>query len=381
MFGTVVEGVNSSKIDRYADSILLGIAWQYDAEHPMESVMRSAYYHRDYHNENQNLLDAVEQELPANLQYLRYWHGSIAVVRPLLLWMPLEGIYRLNGILLILFTGLPVILLIRRGGAIPALGLLLGMVLVSVWFVPLSLEYAWMFLLMPLFSLIALELGLHGGEKWYGTAFLCFGMLANFFDFLTTETLTLTVPLLLLLWAEKKEGQRDGRAALGTMVRLSLAWVCGFAGAWSLKWALASLAMGESALPYVTGHIVERIGGTGGVPVRAFGLFIGAVFRNIYCLFPLEYGIPGILAGMMLPVGFAYVAYVYRGQDYDGKRLLAYVLIGCIPYVRFLVLHNHSYLHCFFTYRAQLGTVLAMALILEELGVWKVLRRSLRHGK
>ena len=40
------------------------------------------------------------------------------------------------------------------------------------------------------------------------------------------------------------------------------------------------------------------------------------------------------------------------------------LLVGIIPYIRYLVLANHSYLHCFFTFRAQFATVMALALIL-----------------
>ena len=34
-FEEVISGISGSKIDRYADAILLGIAWQYDAADPL----------------------------------------------------------------------------------------------------------------------------------------------------------------------------------------------------------------------------------------------------------------------------------------------------------------------------------------------------------
>ena len=74
---------------------------------------------------------------------------------------------------------------------------------------------------------------------------------------------------------------------------------------------------------------------------------------------------------------YFYIAYVYRVKGADKKQILMYVFIGCIPYIRYLVLHNHAYLHNFFTYRAQLATILAMILILEELKVGE----GLRHEK
>lgn len=86
LFGMAVDGVKGSEIDRYADSILLAIAYQYDASQPLKSVMWSSYYYTPYENENENLLHAVTEGKKANRQYLRYWHGSNTVVRPLLVF-------------------------------------------------------------------------------------------------------------------------------------------------------------------------------------------------------------------------------------------------------------------------------------------------------
>ena len=55
--------------------------------------------------------------------------------------------------------------------------------------------------------------------------------------------------------------------------------------------------------------------------------------------------------------------------------ILLLFIIGIVPYVRYLVLSNHSYLHHFFTYRAQMTSVVALVMIIDEL----VERRWLTH--
>lgn len=128
---------------------------------------------------------------------------------------------------------------------------------------------------------------------------------------------------------------------------------------------LASVVLSENVMPYVSEHIEERIGGNIGIgPVR---YILGSVWNNIKCLFPFEYGIIGALTGITLILVVIYTGYVYHGNHIDRKRVLLYVLIGLIPYIRYVVLHNHSYLHCFFTYRAQMATILAVILIVNEL--------------
>lgn len=366
VFPVILEEVSGSKLDRYADSILLGIAWQYDAAHPLSSVMESAYYYTPYQNENENLLDAVADGCAANQQYLRYWHGSNVIVRPLLVLLELKEIYVLNGVLLALLTALLLLLLLRGRDYAAAVGLAAGLLMTGVWFVPLSLEYTWTFLLMLLFSIIGLRLTERGRLKDSGAFFLIAGMVTCYFDFLTTETLTLLVPLLLILRAKKRESGE--KAFPGLFLKAGRAvgfWGAGYAGMWLAKWLLASVVLGENVMPYVSEHIGERLGGGIGVSLPAY--LAGAAGRNISCLFPFDYGIGGWLAGFALLLFCAYVGYVYHKKQIAWDTVLLYMLPGLLPYVRYLVLHNHSYLHFFFTYRAQLATVLAVALSLGEM--------------
>lgn len=362
LFGEASEGVMGSKVDRYADSILLNIAWSFDAEHPLRSVLLSKYYFTPYQNENVNLSDAVERGAEANTQYLRYWHGSIALVRPLLTLLPIEGIYTLHTAVLALLAAALVALLARRREWGCALGVLAGMCAATFWLVPRCLEYYWVCALALALSIVVAALG--GGEKRrdWGVFFLVAGMATCYLDFLTAETLTLLVPLLLLLRLRRDTEEPPLRLA----GRLALAWGCGYVPMWLLKWALASAALGESALPYIAEHVSERIGGET-VFASAWQMLGGVLWRNLYCLFPMGWGLAGAILGIALFVALLYYSYVYHGKEWDRRLVAAYAAIACVPYVRFLALRNHSYIHCFFTCRAQMATVLALALIAEEL--------------
>lgn len=148
-----------------------------------------------------------------------------------------------------------------------------------------------------------------------------------------------------------------------------LAWGCGYAGMWVTKWLLASVVLQENVMPYVSGSIGERLSGNIGIGMLEY--LWGAVFGNIKCLFPFEYGTVGMLAGIAVLLFAIYIGYVYHKKKICKGHILLYVCIGVVPYIRYLVLHNHSYLHCFFTYRAQMATILALVLILEELTEWR----------
>lgn len=366
LFGTVIEGVNGSKIDRYADSILLAIAYQYDSSEPLSSVMSSSYYYSPYENENENLLRAVTEGKKANRQYLRYWHGSNSLVRPLLVFFSLKQIYWLNGVVLAVLSICLLTVLVKNKAYAPAAGILAGLIMTAFWFVPLSLEYTWTYLLMLGMSIAGVWLVRHGKQKSMGFLFMTGGMVTNYMDFLTTETITLTIPLLLVLWMELHENPEASRGRIlkraGKMV---LIWGMGYAGMWITKWMLASLILHENVMPYVTGHIGERLGGDIGIGQMTY--FLGAISRNITCLFPFGYGMTGIFAGFFLLLFIVYTAYVYHRKQLCRWHIFIYLSVGMIPYIRYLVLHNHSYLHCFFTYRAQMSAILAAALIMEEI--------------
>lgn len=370
LFGTVVHGVEGSKIDRYADSILLGIAWQYDSRDPLRSVMLSSYYHTKNQNENENLLDAVTENLAPKQQYLRYWHGSNAIVRLLLLVCSIEQIYLLNGIIMVVLIAWLLTVLCRQKYYIPACGIGLGLVLTASWFVPLSLEYTWTYLLMLVGSIIAVKLASTGKWQHMGVFFLLSGMLTNYLDFLTTETLTLLVPLLLVLWIDLHNRRQAMLSVAINAGKAAWTWLWGYGGMWITKWLLASLVLGENVLPYVMGHIQQRAG-SGGLQ-----LMLSAVVRNVKCLFPLEYGTAGMMAAIGIALIFMYVGYVYHKERINKPWIMLLFLIGAVPYIRYMVLSNHAYLHCFFTYRAQMAAIVALVMILGELVEW----RWLTHG-
>lgn len=361
LFGYRIGKMSSTRIDRYADAILLNIAWHYDSEEPLRSVMKSSYYFTPYLEENENFLNSVKDDLPANYQYLRYWHGSILPVRLLLLIMPIKGIYILNACLMVLLTAGLFLMLALKKAYTPIKGLAAAFVLTSVWFVPLSLEYTWVFLiaLIACIAVTAIYSGARKAEPFEcGIFFMVTGMITNYFDFLTAETLTLLLPLILLLWFNRDRIVKTALFSVG-------GWGIGYVLMWVLKWIITSIVFGENAIPYVTEHIAERLGGDVGLKPGQYQL--GAIIRNISCLLPIDLGVAGAVAAAVVLLVFGYISFVYRKEKFEGKRVLVFLLLGLVPFVRFVVLHNHSYIHFFFAYRALASTVFALVLIYDEI--------------
>jgi len=126
----------------------------------------------------------------------------------------------------------------------------------------------------------------------------------------------------------------------------------------------------KKVLPFLTCHIRQRVG-SGGLQ-----LMLSAVVRNVKCLFPLEYGTAGMLAAIGIALILMYVGYVYHKNRINKPWILLLLMIGAVPYIRYMVLSNHAYLHFFFTYRAQMAAIVALVMILGEVVEW----RWLTHG-
>ena len=353
VFFDLKEGAPYTRIDRYADSILLSIAYNTDSVRPIRAAMRCDYYYTPYQNENDNLLDFVRDGKIPEQQYLRYWHGSAIAVRIMHLFTDIHGMYMINAVLLCLLTVLMLIYLIYRRLCAAAVGITAGLLAAGIIYVPYSLEYTWMFLLMPVFTAAAVHCAVTGKGD-IAAMFLVFGMITNFVDFLTTETITLTIPLMCAVYAAHKNGGKI------RWLQSCAAWVCGYTGMWISKWLIASAVLGENVMPYVTSHITRRTGDAS--PVYA----TSAVLRNISCMFPLAYGGGGVVMLLIILTAAAYVCFVYR-REKIARSVLIYPAAAVIPLLRYIVLREHAYLHYFFTYRALAAAVTALCLIIADM--------------
>lgn len=368
-----------SKVDQIADAILLSIAYYIDPDHPMESALWANYYDgredtaSNLRTMNESYLRTVRGEAAANKQYLRYWHGSLIIVRPLLTFLNLQQMKVVQGIVIAALLVVLLSLLLKYRLKAEAICFSIAMIAVSIWFVPLSLEYTWTFILMLIGSIIAVQLVKTGRDHRLGLLFFLLGMATAYFDFLTTETLTVLVPLLLIV----RIGDRDKAWKLAG--KYLLLWGIAYVATWAAKWAVASIILKENVLPYV------RWGAWNDLVVfektPALQVILRGLLYNLTMLFPIGYRIIGGVVFFLLVFLFVFIP-VYKGdvtlkKDINRKRILLYFLIGIIVIVRFVALRNHVMFHYFFTYRAQAATVLALCFIVLECVEWN--NKSSRH--
>lgn len=364
---TLVDFIRASQIDHFADCMTLSIAYYLDEETPVRSAMLCSFYGAPTLKMNEHLLESVETDIEADREYLRYWHGSSVFMRFFHLFWNIQQIYIFHAVILSVLIILLVSMLIRYHMLPEAIAFVISMAVVSIWYVPFCLETTWMFLVMLPASIIAIRLSLTRQYEGLPLFFLLTGMVAAYIDFLTAETLTLLVPLLFMLRIRSKQALLENWKLTA---KGFAAWGIGYLGMWVSKWVIASIVLQENVMPYVIGHINERLVGDVG-EFHGWKLVTEAIRLNLKTLFPYEYGISGavlvfafILICVVLPVALERV--VLR-KEINWEIVPIYLTIGFIPFIRFTVLSNHSYIHRFMTHRALAATALALCFIVFEL--------------
>lgn len=374
-FYRLIDKDASSRIDRHADAILLNLAWSCDPEHPIHSVLSSAYYYDLHANENDNLLYAVTHDAEPTYEYMRYWHGSLVIIRPLLALFTLPQIYLLAGIALAILFAIAAFYIYRTYGKVPFFGFLLAACTCSIWYVPFSLEYMPVFLLS--FAAVPWTIFMiNKTPERIGLLFFTLGSLTAYTDFLTTETLSCLLPLILILL-------KDSSKPVIRCVKSGFLWLSGYGLTWTSKWILYSAILRKNGLSDALTQTAYRTGGEA-VSGGLFSQIFGALVRNLRCLFPFSFlkdpvGMVGVVL-LLLLIGMIF--WVIKKNKNMPSAVPALWLIGCLPYLRYAILSNHSYIHYFFTYRAQFASIFCLFLIFW-LGTdteflkkeWKKLRR------
>lgn len=360
--------VNESQLrlvqDNYADVILLNVTWNMGSD-PFVSTLNSAYYDGDDgttdYGENWGFYCTLAGT-PPNKDYSRYWHGMAALIRPFMLFTDIDGIKLIGTITAFVLLAVNTALLLKKRQYFAAGALVAALMCVHVWNIGISLEYQPAVLVT--LALLPLYILFEKNDGALSILAVISGVMIAFFDFLTCETLTILIPLIIVFIMRKQDNRLPGfRGCFMLTMKCGAAWFLSYSGAYIVKWSAASLVTGENKFAAALTSVEERLVGEAEEldPVAQFFL---APLANISTLFGgtarVEWG--SIAAGLIISaVVLGSVFYLFRSSEkYDRSFSLIMLILGALPFVRFFVLNNHSYLHEFFTYRALASTILAL---------------------
>lgn len=350
--------------DSSADSTTLNVIYN-TSKH--KSILYSTLIVPAYRNHNNQdfttmAYDTIMNGKEANYNYNRYWHGYQVLWKPLL---TLFNASTIRQIMLIVYTGLLAFTIyscVKTSNI--KLGIALG-VLNIVYIVPFgftALEYIPVFLIMMIASLLLLK------NKLNPLIILtCSGIAVAFFDFLTSETLTLTVPLLIYLYIQCKNPK------FLEFIKLGIGWIAGYCGTFLAKWGLSTLIYKENYFKIAMEKYETH--------KSPFDAMI-TVKSNISVLFGDKLSFNEVFKlFIVLIVAIILIIYLFRKETVSTKYLFFILIICTIPYLRYVVIKDHSWGFAWFTYRAQLVLFPALVLGLSELDLSIITKRVRRKDK
>lgn len=361
----------------YSESALLNIIYCVDTNDVLKSAMLDRYYESTVPDMNKDFVKVVTNNEEPNTQYLRYWHGSMIILRPLLTVLSFQQIIILNYIIInILFIAL-FVLLLKKSKKL-ALLFVISMLIIAFPIVAISPFYSWTFYIMLIASIIAILIEKKGDSALYKLFFIT-GMVTCFFDFLTTEIITLFVPMLLVLFLRKEREEKfDFKKAFKFVFISSLLWGISYVAMFAAKWLLASIVLQTNAMEFVTDNLKLRINGAdAGIPLKQ--MYLEVIPLNFYTLYPIC-NIKRTAKRIKLLIGFALICLLLIDWKNIKKKKfsLLMLLIAIIPYLRYIALVNHSLRHYFFTYREQIITIIAIGMILIDCFNYKLWFKEIR---
>lgn len=342
-------------IHPYADAIILNIIYNIDYENPIKSTMEAKYYQKDsqYSTGIRDFFATVDNDEKANKEYLRYWHGSMSILRPLLTIFNLEQIYTINKVFVTILIIVLIGILLKKGYKLLGVALIIGLIMVATWIVPYCLEYTWCFEIMLIVSIISVII-----EKKHNNIvnylFMITGMITCYLDFLTTELITILVPMILILGMRFKENKLGNTGAnLKLICKWSIFWCVGYFGMWISKWLIASIVLNINALDYVTEKAMIRITDyDGGIKEL--------ITKNINSLFIINTMM--VRDKIWISILIIIVAVILLDKKDKNKMafFITMLIIAIIPYIRYIILENHTYRHYFFVFRTQIASIMAL---------------------
>lgn len=325
----------------------------------------------------QSLSQEADPDDPNWVPYARYWHGYLVILKPLLVF------FNILQIRTILFASMSMLIIYVA----TKLAKICGMASAAAFSIPflvgaypvaaLSLSFASCFLIALATCVYILNRYEETGLPDTGSMAQCLmisGALTSYFDFLCNPLLTLGLPLAVVVFlavGSQKACISNLPSIVLRILVVSIAWALGYATIWASKWMISSLVLGQDIVGNALANLLYR-SGTTTTEISGVAEFSIADVLSLNFGYYFPRWVLVALAAISVVYIIVYACVKKRSRlVFDGKRAawaaLIFLVIGCMPYLWYAVIVNHSYVHAWFTYRNQIITLMCILFALSSI--------------
>ena len=321
-------------------------------------MYESLIANRDYYN-------PIQASVSIN-QYPRYWHGYQVVLRPLTVVFQVQELRYLGMLLFYLLFLWSAWLMAKKTK--PVCAVLYVLTIASSYPVAVTTCFQYLTTFYVLFVALIFLLSRDCADRPVNLLlyFFVVGMVENFFDFLTYPIITLGIPLALLLWRKTREEQTGFRENFLFLLQSSLSWGLGYALTWIAKWGITVVALGVRYFWRTMSVVQYRLQGSEEEPLDR----IGTIQRNLKAWMNVQdAGVISWSKVVLVILAVTLLLIIWKKLK-DWRTICAYLpilLVAAYPYIWYLVMSNHSQIHYWYTYRAQLVTLFGVLLFIQSI--------------
>lgn len=370
------------KLDNWSDAIYLNVAYLANEKNVFKAIAG------DFLGENPDGGGDPIQDLKYTLEtasytngnginentYMRQWFGSQVIFRPLLCLFTLSEIRMIFQYLVILLSGISVMTIGKLGKA-PAVSFLIGILSANIVIVGSSLNFIGAFLVVLTAAIIIPSL------KWdfqVADFMIVIGGTTAFMDLFATPFLTFPMVTLLLIIKKNHSNQCNTlKQGFILLFQSAIGWLFGYVILWMGKWLLASVALNTNCFldafnEFVNAGTMRPDYG----PQTTTGMIRESLRLNFSAIFPVnllqilneKYSIHIEFIIILLIILWVIVNFILYKKGYiklnNNGYLFCVILMMLSPYVWYLFINAHSFVHFWFSYRSQCATICSVSLLL-----------------
>lgn len=351
----------NSTLDNFTDAImLLNAVYQDDSPAIVQAVSSKREYVSGLGDPYGEIIAHYLEgrEFDGTTSYMRYWHGYLVVLKPLLYFTTYHNIRIINAMIQCSLVLIVIVLMYRNRMKKYILPFMITIAMLMPIVIAKSLQFSTCYYL----SLIGCVVILLAGRKEKTETryiFLYLGLATAYFDFLTYPIATLGLPAVLYYC---KQDCSKLRECFLSFFRMCVNWCFGYVGMWSAKWVLGSLITGQNVLADAFEKIKTR---SSHADVEVFGEMIEDPAWNSYIMnrdsfmnTPVAY----ILKLFVIIALFILViAILTRRVSWRSVIcVVPFLWIMVLPIAWYMFTANHSIIHFWFTNKGLSVSALAI---------------------
>ena len=362
----------------FTDTLMINMAYSVDSNKPLESTLLSRKNYMPGITKKQNTIPTTDIGLDSkysededkkdlyikelydfvnnkgveeSFEYARYWHGYMIWLRPLLAILNIGQIKTLFAIILILLTSILIYLLYKKINIITAIIFAIGLFSCSICAIGYSLGEISIYIIMLIFSILILQ---KKNYKNIGIMFFILGSLTSFMDILTSPLITVFIPItiyFLVIQKNKKESKKD---CIKKYIWICLLWGIGYILTWFSKWIIVDILENRQILTQGILQIRERT-------IADFKYY--KLIERILVMLSLN----TIYVVLISTVLLILINIINKGKNKLDICLLPFGINAIMPFIWYLLVRNHSYIHPFYSYKILSITIINVLIIISNI--------------